>query len=286
MKLGVNADIFPREIGFDEMIRLTGDLGYTGIEFNVQAYDVLPRLWDKRRRRDLLALARQNGVEFPSICMNTHRTWSFADPDPHIREAGVSLLNEIIDLAVDLEAGIVLLCAWDGEGLAPENSWELFKASLSRAIPMAEQKGITLALEAVGCDFLLTSADLMRMISEIADTLRPGADCLGIYLDVGNAASIGLPVVEEIRAAGQRACQMHFKDAADGASEAEFFSQTVPLGEGIVDFEEAVRALEEIGFDGYVLVEVPVAPDDPIRIARESKAFLDALGLGQSAFGS
>jgi sugar phosphate isomerase/epimerase len=272
MKLGVNADIFPREIGFDEMIRLTGDLGYTGIEFNVQAYDVLPRLWDKRRRRDLLALARENGVEFPSICMNTHRTWSFADPDPHIREAGVSLLNEIIDLAVDLEAGIVLLCAWDGEGLEPENSWELFKASLSQSIPVAEQKGITLALEAVGCDFLLTSADLMRMISEIADTLRPGVDRLGIYLDVGNAASIGLPVVEEIRVAGERACQMHFKD-----TEAQFFSQTVPLGEGIVDFEEAVRALEEIGFDGDVLVEVPAAPDDPIRIARESKAFLDAL---------
>ena len=266
MKLGVNADIFPRAIGFDEMIRLTGDLGYSGIEFNVQAYDVLPRLWDKRRRRDLLALAQENGVEFPSICMNTHRTWSFADPDPHIREAGVGLLNEIIDLAVDLEAGIVLLCAWDGEGLEPETSWELFKASLSQSIPMAEEKGIRLALEAVGCDFLLTSVDLMRMISEI------GSDCLGIYLDVGNAASIDLPVADEIRAAGQRACQMHFKD-----TEAQFFSQTVPLGEGIVDFEEAVRALEEIGFDGDVLVEVPAAPDDPIRIARESKVFLDVL---------
>ncbi len=266
MKLGVNADIFPREIGFDEMVRLTGDLGYTGIEFNVQAYDLLPRLWGKGRRRELLALARDNGVEFPSICMNTHRTWSLADPDPRVREAGVNLLGEIIDLSADLEAEIVLLCAWDGEGLDPETSWELFRDSLVQSIPRAEEKGITLALESVDCDFLLTSAKLMRMISEI------GADCLGIYLDVGNAASIGLPVVEEIRTAGERACQMHFKD-----TEAEFFAQTVPLGEGIIDFRAAMRALREIGFDEYVLVELPAADADPIRVARESKAFLDAL---------
>jgi len=273
MKLGVNADIFPREIGFDEMIRLTGDLGYAGIEFNVQAYDLLPRLWDKGRRRELLALAQEHGVEFPSICMNTHRTWSLADPDPRIRKTGVGLLGEIIDLAVDLEARVVLLCAWDGEGLEPETSWELFKASLVEAIPLAEKNGITLALESVDCDFLLTSAKLMQMISEIGADVRPmSAESLRIYLDVGNAASIGLPVVEEIKAAGERACQMHFKD-----TEAKFFAQTVPLGEGIVDFDAALAALREIGFDGYVLVELPAADDDPIQVARESKAFLDAL---------
>jgi sugar phosphate isomerase/epimerase len=106
----------------------------------------------------------------------------------------------------------------------------------------------------------------MNMIAEV------DSPSLGVYLDVGNAASIGLSPVEEIKAAGDRAAQMHFKD-----TRAKFFAQTLPFGEGIVDFRAALQALEDIGYDGYLVVELHPAPDDPVRIAREAKEYLDTL---------
>jgi L-ribulose-5-phosphate 3-epimerase len=266
MKIGVNSGIFPRTIGFEQMVRLTGELGYEGIELNVDVDVLLPRLWDKRKRAELLKLARDSGVEVQSLCINAHNAFNLASPDPRIREIGVSLLNESVDLAVDLGAKLILVCGWDTNEPKQESSWDLFKASLSQSVPLADENGITLALEAVGCEFLFTSAQLMHMISEI------GADCLGIYLDVGNAASAGLSVVEEIKAAGEKACQVHLKD-----TQAKFFAQTVPFGEGMVDFNEAMSALRDIGFDGYLVVELPPSPDDPVKMARHGKEFVDAL---------
>jgi sugar phosphate isomerase/epimerase len=81
-----------------------------------------------------------------------------------------------------------------------------------------------------------------------------------------------LSVVGEIKAAGEKACQVHFKD-----TQGKFFAQAVPFGEGIVDFEEAIYALKDIGFDGYLVVELPPSPDDPIKTARDGKEYLDAL---------
>ncbi len=269
MKIGINSGTFPKSMGFEQMIRVSGQLGYDSVEFNVDEDALLPRLWGKQKRAELLSLAEDSGVALQSLCINAHRTFNYASPDPHTRAIGVSLLNQCIELAVDLRGELILVCGWDCKEPKIERSWDLFKAGLLQSVSLAEHHGITLALEAVGFEYLLTTAQLMEMIAEV------DSPCLGVYLDVGNAASIGLSPVEEIKAAGQRAAQMHFKD-----TRAEFFAQTLPFGEGIVDFGAALQALEEIDYDGYLVVELHPARDDPVRIAREAKEYLDAMLAG------
>jgi L-ribulose-5-phosphate 3-epimerase UlaE len=266
MKIGINSGTYPKSMAFEEMIRVSGELGYDSVEFNVDERVLLPRMWGKQKRAELLALAEDCGVALQSLCINAHSSFNYASPDPHTRAMGVSLLNECMELAVDLKGELILVCGWDSKEPKVERSWDLFKAGLLQSVSLAEHHGITLAIEAVGYHYLLTTAQLMDMITEI------NSPCLGVYLDVGNAASIGLSPVEEIRAAGDRAAQMHFKD-----TQAKFFAQTLPFGEGIVDFRAALRALEDIGYDGYLVVELHPAPDDPVRIAREAKAYMDTL---------
>lgn len=266
MRIGINSGAYPKSMGFEQMIRVSGELGYDSIEFNVDEDALLPRMWGKQKRADLLALAEDSGVELQSLCINAHRTFNYASPDPHTRAIGVSLLNQCIELAADLRGKLILVCGWDSKEPKVERSWDLFKAGLLQSVSLAEHHGITLALEAVGYDFLLTTAQLIQMIAEV------GSPSLGVYLDVGNAASIGLSPVEEIKAAGQRAAQIHFKDTLG-----QYFAQTLPFGEGIVDFKEVLWALDEIGYDGCLVVELHPVRDDPVRVAREAKEYMDAL---------
>jgi hexulose-6-phosphate isomerase len=91
---------------------------------------------------------------------------------------------------------------------------------------------------------------------------------LGIYLDVGNSTGGGMDPAAEIAAAGARAAMVHIKDwdPADRTKR--------QLGAGAVDIASSLAALREVGYDGYLVVELPPAPDDPEAVALHSVQFL------------
>jgi sugar phosphate isomerase/epimerase len=120
-----------------------------------------------------------------------------------------------------------------------------------------------LALEAVGKPFLFDSEKLLQMINDCG-----GSDTLGIYLDVGNSTSGGMDPAAEIRIAGQRSILTHVKDwNPDDRTERR-------LGAGAVDFPASFDALHAIGYDDYLLIELPPNPAEPDAVARDSIQFL------------
>jgi len=54
----------------------------------------------------------------------------------------------------------------------------------------------------------------------------------------------------------------------------------VPLGEGDLDVSGIVRALERVGYDGWVMVEADGFPGDPREAAATSWSFLATIGVG------
>lgn len=260
MRLGVNSGIFGRPLGWEERIAAAGELGYAGIELNVDANALLPRMWDQARRAALRALAAERGVTLTSLCMNCHWAFNLASPDAGVREIGVELLMEGIGLAADLGVPAILVPACDTQEVAVESPYRLFRRTLARCLAEAERAGVKLAVEGVGKPFLLTSGQIRRLIEELA------SPCLGIYLDVGNATSGGMSAPDEIRDAAGLAILCHVKDTGG-----RFF------GRGTVDFPACLRALGEIGYDGFLNVELPPDPDDPLATARRSKEWLDGL---------
>lgn len=60
---------------------------------------------------------------------------------------------------------------------------------------------------------------------------------------------------------------MHLKDLREGTFR--------PLGEGGIDFADVLAALGEVGYDGWLVVELGSYPGDPVEAARISKTFLD-----------
>jgi sugar phosphate isomerase/epimerase len=101
---------------------------------------------------------------------------------------------------------------------------------------------------------------------------------VGLCLDVGHTARTGIDVVEATEMAGERLLDVHMKDLAD-LSVRE--SQCI-VGEGAIPVARFFRALEGIGYQGYVNLEYEIVPDDPLPGMLRSFAFMRGVleGLG------
>ena len=80
-----------------------------------------------------------------------------------------------------------------------------------------------------------------------------------------------MDLAAEIRAAADRATLVHVKDwEPDNTRKRR-------LGAGAVDFESSFAALREIGYDRYLVIELPPDPDDADAVARHSVQYLKEL---------
>jgi len=262
MKIGMNSGTFPATLSPSEKVEATARVGATGLELNIDPNQLWTQRLDGAARKALRKQAADAGVEITSLCMNAHWIFNLASPDVRIRDLGVSLLLDAIALADDLGAGAILVPGCD-QDQSPANSWELFRDGVMQAIAPAAAVGVKLALEAVGKPLLFDTAKLLQMIDACG-----ASEQLGIYLDVGNSTSGGMNPADEIRAAAGRAILTHVKDW-NPANRSEQL-----LGSGAVDFPASYAALREIGYNGFLLVELPPKPDDADAVARHSVNFL------------
>ena len=199
MKIGLNSGIFPATWSPAQKVEATARVGASGLELNIDANQLWTQRLDGAARRALRQQAADAGVAITSLCMNAHWVFNLASPDVRIRDLGVSLMLDAIDMAQELGATALLIPGCD-QDQSPANKWELFRAGVQQGIGRAQQAGVQLALEAVGKPFLLDTAKLLQMIDACG-----GAPILGIYLDVGNSTSSGLDPAAEVRAAQGRA---------------------------------------------------------------------------------
>jgi inosose dehydratase len=134
--------------------------------------------------------------------------------------------------------------------------------------------------------FVETPAEVARLL-EVTD---PAA--VGLCLDTGHSAYGGGDPVEGLRRHGPRVRYVHLKDA-DPAVMARaremglnYFQAVAEgvfceLGQGGVDFEKVLAALNGLGYDGWVVVEQDVVAGrgTPLESARRNRDYLRGLGL-------
>jgi sugar phosphate isomerase/epimerase len=103
---------------------------------------------------------------------------------------------------------------------------------LKDVAPEAQKQGVTIALENY-----LSAADNMKIIQ------RVGSPAVKVYYDVGNSTDKGYDIYREIRLLGNLICEFHAKDG-------RFL-----LGQGRVDFKKVRAAIDDIGFNGWLVLE-------------------------------
>jgi sugar phosphate isomerase/epimerase len=201
-------------------------------------------------QRKYLDAARRTGMEICSLAITALNDVPLKS-DPR----AARLLERSIDVCTALGLKITMPGCFGKGDLDMSNTAEIdhLVKVLKEAPPRAEKTGILIGLESY-----LSAEDNMRLLE------RVGSPALRVYYDVGNSTDKGRDIIKEIRALGKLICEFHFKDGPH------------LLGKGRIDFREVRRAIDEIDYRGWVVLE-SASPNGVARDYAEQAAWLRQL---------
>jgi inosose dehydratase len=173
------------------------------------------------------------------------------------------------------------------QGLTDEQ-WTVFaRAANDLARRVRDEAGIRTVIHQHLGTLIETGAEVRRLLDMTDPSL------LGACLDTGHwTFGTGEDPADAVRELGDRIWHVHFKDcdplvmAESRAQEWDGLTSTghgvfCELGTGCVDFPGVLGALEEIGYDGWIVVEQDILPGmgNPRESARRNREYLRSIGL-------
>lgn len=276
--------------GFAQVLDEIRDTGYQGTELGDWGY--LPtdpeRLSVELASRSLELLAA-----FVPVRLADHRAHDAGEAHA-LRVSG--LLKAVAGPAAlvilsDDNASVELRAANAGR-IRPEHGlvhdqWKVFAGGAERiARSVLEATGLRAAFHHHCGGYVETPAELGTLM-KLTDP-----DLLGLCLDTGHYRFGGGDPVEAVSRYAERIWHVHFKDcdpevAANSRSQCWEYLESVrrgvfcELGQGEVDFPKVVDALQQKGYQGWIVVEQDVLPGMgvPRESAARNRVYLKSLGL-------
>ncbi len=227
-----------------EKFRLLKEIGFDGVELDA------PSNMD---RDEVLRARDEAGLLIPGVMCAVHWQKTLGDPDPDVRAAGVAGLTAAIADAKAYGASTVLLVpAVVNKRISYDQAYHHSQAEIRKALPVAEEHGIKIAIENVWNGFLLSPLEMARYIDEFE------SPWIGAYFDVGNIVNFGWPE-QWIRILGKRILKIDVKEYSRTKRDKEgpYAGLDVKLGDGDNDWPAVTQALADIGYSGWGSAEVP-----------------------------
>ena len=240
VKLGV-CDWTIGRAGDPAALALAGKLGLDGVQVSLNVKDGRLALADPALSRAYLEAAERTGVAIASFALGELNNVPLKS-DPRAEK----WLGEGIGIARAMGVGLILVPFFGkGELRNDAPGLEAVVLALKRLAPQAERARVVLALESY-----LSAADNLKILE------RVGSEAVKVYYDVGNSQAVGDPILDDIRRLGGRIVEVHAKDTKD------------LYGKGSMDFVSVRRALQDIGYRGWLVVEgteMPLGVEKSVR---------------------
>jgi sugar phosphate isomerase/epimerase len=247
---------------FDRAFAFARECGYNGLEVAPFTLGRYAKEISGGQRRDFRRQANTAGLEIIGLHWLLAKTDGFylTSPDAAVRKKTAAYLGELARLCGELGGSIMVLGSPQQRNLLPDvtkpDAFHYAADVITMALPTLEEWQVTIAVEPLGPsegDFLLTAAEGRKLI-DIVSSPR-----VRLHLDCKAMASEDKPIPEIIRA--NRDMMVHFH-ANDPNRQGPGF--------GELDFKPIMAALAEIGYDGWVSVEVFDYTPGIEPLARES----------------
>jgi L-ribulose-5-phosphate 3-epimerase len=251
LKKAVNLGMCKEGASVAEKFQIIKAAGFDGIELNRP--DAIP-LDEVLQARDA------SGLEIAGIICTTHWGKPLSAPEPAIREQGFNGLKLALADAGELGCSRVLLVPGAVKKDVPyDECWKRSVEQIKRAVEFAEQAKTYIAVENVWNQFIMSPLEAVRFLDEI------GSPRVGWHFDIGNVVNYGWPE-HWVRILGPRILNLHIKEYSRKKRDTEgpYAGFKVELGEGDVGWPDVMKALDEIGYAGYGIAEVPGG--DPARM--------------------
>ncbi|RBI63453.1 sugar phosphate isomerase/epimerase [halophilic archaeon] len=273
MNLAFSTNAYTRH-SLPEAIARIADHGYDGVELlGDEPHAYFPEFDGEDERATLDALA-ETGLAVSNVNANTATGYyddappsSFFDPSvvtaaDDEREWRVEYTKRAVDLAE--ATGAPAVCLATGRplpGTPPEAAHGYLRESLHEILDYAEPRDVEVGIEFEPELLVECTDEVLDLIDDV------GRDSLGVNLDVGHAAVYGEDLTESIHRSAGHITGVHVEDIVGGRRGKHY--HRIP-GEGDLDFAAVFDALDDVGYDGFVTLELYTYPDEPDRAAREA----------------
>lgn len=223
-----------------EKMKAVKEAGFDGAEMN-----------SHMDQEEVLRARDATGLLIPSVCGVHHWNKPLSHPDPNVRQEGLEALKQTLRDAKRYGASSVLLVpAVVSKEVSYTDAYTRSQAEIRKAVPLAEELGVKIAIENVWNQFLLSPMEAARYVDEF------NSPAVGWHFDVGNILNYGWPE-QWIRVLGKRIQKLHIKEFSRKRRDDEGLWKgfDVKLLEGDDNWPAVMKAVDEVGYSGWVITE-------------------------------
>lgn len=252
-------------------IASAAEMGVKGLQLYATKGNHAPENMDSAKRKELLDMMKSNGLCFSALCGDLGEGFWRPERNPILIEKS----KRIIDMALELETNIVTTHI----GVVPKDSnhdrYKIMQEACYELSRYADSLNAHFAIE--------TGPETSAVLKNFLDSL--GSKGVAVNMDPANLVMVtGDDPVQAVYNLKDYIVHTHAKDGIklldadpeiiyrvieDEREVKDRPFREVPLGEGKVDFDNYLKALEDIGYKGYLTIEREVGanPKEDIRHA-------------------
>ena len=232
---GLKIGMLPKQLSDADKFKLARKCGFDGI-------DAEP-LNSPEAMREQAASAKEAGVPIHGLVFGGWDT-PFSSSDAKVIAKGIAGMENALRCANAINAGTVLLVPGIvTEEVGYSDAYKRSQDNIRKLLPAAKELNVVIAIENVWNKFLLSPLEFARYIDEFES---PGVRA---YFDIGNVIISGYSQ-DWIRTLGKRIVKLDVKDFKRNGY------KWTNLLDGDVNWRQVRRALDEIGYTGFMTVEI------------------------------
>jgi len=279
MKIGCAAFNFTPKYGppFEEAIEIIGELGFDGCELIVSSREQMDNYFTDDRIDKIKSLFNKYDMVMSEFVVYAHMIEGLTSFNKEDKQIALRDFEEGVKITKKLESKIINTVSHWIPGLkAPvdyppsyihpnvkginyfspklkfdfphdmdwEATWDNYVDSIRQCAKIAENYGIKFALEGHPHVIVGTTDAFLRLFDQI------DSEYLGMNYDTGHQYTQREYPPISFKKLGSKIFHIHARDT-DG-----LISNNLPIGQGILDWEEIISVLKNIGYDGFLSLEL------------------------------
>jgi sugar phosphate isomerase/epimerase len=270
MKLAFSTNAF-KQVSLEESLRQIAACGYSGVEIMADVPHAYPPHMDPRRRKAVVDLCRELRLAITNLNAFTlfaqGDTWhpSWIEPDPAARARRIEHTLGALQLARDLGApGISLEPGGPlPEGMDRTAAMALYRDGLKAVLPAAAQCGVDLLVEPEPHLLIERPEEFEELLAGLSHPR------LGLNFDIGHFYCVGVDPAAAARRLAPHIRHVHLEDIAASREHRHL----VP-GRGTIPLKSVLDALADVGYTGWITVELYPYEAQAREVAEEAFQYL------------
>lgn len=207
------------------------------------------------RFKEVKQMAADNGIAVSSLLTFAQFHYTLTHPDDKIWNTGIDLMLRLMDFALIMGApNLLVVPGMVDSTVSYDFGYKRLEEAFWKLKDAAEEKKIGLGLENIWGKILYSPLEMRDFVDKF------NSPYIGVHFDVGNVIQYGYPEQWISILGKKRLFNIHLKDYSEKINNMHAFTY---LFQGSVPWGRVMDSLREIGYEGYLIAEVPPYPFCP-----------------------